>query len=253
MSAHGSKIRHQLSFWALTAIWSSLVLIFAWVPAYPVFGTSAVITVASIISTALTAPILGPAWGTLAGFAYGFFSPYVNPSTSIGVLTFLRFNSWRSHERACPVQPLEVSGVDLSAQIAIWFLHPFAWYQAMPIVTWEYWLAMALIVVPPVRKRILSAFRSRNPASLPIALWCLAWIAQVGGEVATGNNIGVWVNGWGVPSMYMYWALLTIYYAIADSLGCLAGALIGTAVLVTLKSAKMRILAIDLAESKTEH
>ncbi len=240
-------------FVALTAIWSSLVLIFAWVPAYPVFGTSAVITVASIVSTALTAPILGPAWGTLAGFAYGFFSPYVNPSTSIGVLTFLAptmaalmsglvlFNRWKE------------AALILSAQIAIWFLHPFAWYQAMPIVTWEYWLAMALIIVPPVRKRILSAFRSRNPASLPIALWCLAWIARVGGEVVTGNNIGVWVNGWGVPSMYMFWAPLTIYYAIADSLGCLAGALIGTAVLVTLKSAKMRILAIDLVESKTEH
>jgi hypothetical protein len=237
-------------FVALTAIWSALVLVLAWFPAYPVLGTSAVITVASIISTALTAPILGPVWGTLAGFAYGFFSPYVNPATSIGVLTFLAptmaalmsglvlFNRWKE------------AALILSAQAAIWFLHPFAWYQAMPIITWEYWLAMALIVVPPIRKRIISAFRSRNPASLPIALWCLAWIARVGGEVVTGNNIGVWVNGWGVPSMYMYWVPLTAYYAIADSLGCLAGAMIGTTVLVTLKSTKMRLLAVDFLESK---
>src|SRR5271157_4611693 len=138
-------------FVALTAIWSSIVLILVLFPAYPVLGTAAVITLASIISTALTAPILGPAWGTLAGFIYGFLSPYVNPAASIGVLTFLApmmaalisglflFNHWKE------------ATLILSAQIAIWFLHPFSRYQAMPIITWEYWLAMALIVVPPIR------------------------------------------------------------------------------------------------------
>jgi hypothetical protein len=137
----------------------------------------------------------------------------------------------------------------LSAQIVIWFLHPFAWYQAMPIVTWEYWLAMAFIIVPPIRKWIISAFKSRNPATLPIALWCLAWIARAGGDVVTGNNIGVWVNGWGVPSMYLYWAPMTAYYAIADSLGCLSGAIIGTLALVALKAANLRFLAVDFLES----
>jgi hypothetical protein len=137
----------------------------------------------------------------------------------------------------------------LSAQIVIWFLHPFAWYQAMPIVTWEYWLAMAFIIVPPIRKWIISAFKSRNPATLPIALWCLAWIARAGGDVVTGNNIGVWVNGWGVPGMYLYWAPMTAYYAIADSLGCLSGAIIGTLALVALKAANLRFLAVDFLES----
>jgi len=240
-------------FVALTAIWSSIVLILVLFPAYPVLGTAAVITLASIISTALTAPILGPAWGTLAGFIYGFLSPYVNPAASIGVLTFLApmmaalisglflFNHWKE------------ATLILSAQIAIWFLHPFSRYQAMPIITWEYWLAMALIVVPPIRKRIINALSTRNPASLPIALWCLAWIARAGGEVVTGNNIAVWINGWGVPSMYMYWVPLTAYYAIADSLGCLVGAIIGTTVLVSLKSSNMRLLAVDFLEQKIKH
>lgn len=235
---------------SLTAMWSALVLACAWLPAYPVLGTNAVITLASVISTALTAPILGIAWGAVAGFAYGFFSPYVNPATSIGVLTFLSplmaalmsglvlFNRWKE------------AALILSAQIVIWFLHPFAWYQAMPIITWEYWFAMALIVVPPVRKRMINAIKSRNPANMMVALWCLAWIARVGGEVVTGNNIGVWVNNWGVPSMYIYWVPLTAYYAIADSLGCFAGAVIGTGVLTTLKKLNLRLLAIDFPDSK---
>lgn len=237
-------------FVALTATWAAVVLVCALIPAYPILGTSVAITVASFVSSALTAPLLGVAWGTLAGFTYGFFVPYVNPLTSIGLLTFLSptmaalmsglvmFNRWRE------------ATLILSGQIVIWFLHPFAWYQAMPIITWEYWLVMVLIIVSPIRKWMIGALKSRNPATLPIALWCLAWIARVGGEVVTGNNIGVWVNGWGVPSMYMYWAPLTVYYAIADSLSCLAGAIIGTGVLVTLKAANLRFLAVDFLESK---
>jgi uncharacterized membrane protein len=239
-------------FLALTAMWVAVVLVCAWIPAYPVLGTPAVITVANIVSSALTAPILGPVWGALAGFTYGWLIPYVNPTSSIGLLTFLSptmaavmaglvlFNRWKE------------ATLILSAQIAIWFLHPFAWYQAMPIVTWEYWLAMALIIVPPIRKWIINAFKSRNPATLPIALWCLAWIARAGGDVVTGNNIGVWVNGWGVPSMYPYWAPMTLYYAIADSLGCLSGALIGTIALPLLKAANLRFIAVDFLESKTQ-
>lgn len=240
-------------FVALTAVWSSLILVLVLFPVYPVPGISVYITLGSILSASLTAPILGIAWGTLAGLIYGFFSPYVNPLTSIGALTFLPpmmaalmsslflFNHWKE------------AALILSAQIAIWFLNPFAWYKAMPIVTWEYWLAMAVIVLPPVRKRIISALRSRNPASLPMALWCLAWIARVGGEVATGNNIGVWVNGWGTPSLYMYWVPFTAYYALTDSLGCFIGAIVGTGVLASLKSTKMRLLAVDSLESKVRH
>ena len=239
-------------FVALTAMWGALVLVCALIPAYPILGTSVVITLSTIVSSALTAPILGPAWGTLAGFAYGLFVPYVNPITSIGLLTFLSptmaalmsglvlFNRWKE------------AALILSAQIVIWFLHPFAWYLAMPIITWEYWLAMAIIIVPPIRKWIINAFKSRNPATLPIALWCLAWVARAGGDVVTGNNIGVWVNGWGVPSMYLFWAPLTVYYAIADSLNCLAGAMIGTIVLISLKTANLRFIAVDFLESKTE-
>jgi len=77
-----------------------------------------------------------------------------------------------------------------------------------------------------------------------------AWIARIGGDVATGNNIGVWVLGWGTPGMYPYWAPVTVYYAIADSLNCLAGASIGTAVLLTLKRANLRVLAIDYLKSE---
>jgi hypothetical protein len=120
----------------------------------------------------------------------------------------------------------------------------------MPIVTWEYWLVLALIVIPPVRKWIIGSITSRNPANLTIALWCLAWIALVGGDTATGNNIGVWTLGWGTPGMYLYWVPVTAYYAIADSLNCLAGATIGTAVLLALRRANIRILAIDFLKTE---
>jgi hypothetical protein len=56
--------------------------------------------------------------------------------------------------------------------------------------------------------------------------------------------------GWGTPEMYPYWAPITIYYAIADSLNCLMGAIIGSGVLLALKRSGIRVTAIDYLESK---
>lgn len=229
---------------ALAAMWVAVVLICAWYPAYPVFGTNAQITLSSIVFSALTAPILGPLWGALAGFVLGWTIPLVNAAASIGPLTFLGplvaavisglalFNHWKE------------AAVLFGAEMIIWFAHPFAWYQDMFIVTWQSWLAFAFIVIPPVRKWISNSIFSRNPATLPVALWCLAWIARIS-DVTMGNNIGVWVNGWGVPNMYMFWVPMTVYYAVAESLNCLAGATIGTAVLLALKRSSIRITALD--------
>jgi hypothetical protein len=235
---------------ALTAVWVALTLAVAPIPAYPIFGTPAQVTVSNILFSGLTSPLLGPLWGTLSGFVFGWLVPYFNPNASIGLLTFLTptmaaimsglvlFNRWKE------------ATLVLAAEIAIWFAHPFAWYQAMPLITWQYWLVLVFIVVPPIRKWIINAIITRNPTNLPVALWCLAWIARIGGDVATGNNIGVWINNWGVPEMYPFWAPMTIYYAIADSLNCLAGAITGAAVLLALKRANIRILAIDFLETR---
>ena len=235
---------------ALASMWVALVLACAWIPAYPVLGTTAVITLSNILFSCLTAPLLGPLWGTLSGFVFGWLVPYINPATSIGLLTFLTptmaalmsglvlFNRWKE---ATLIFVLEM---------VIWFSHPFAWYEAMPLITWQYWLVLAFIIVPPIRKWIIRSTVDRNPANLPIALWCLAWIARIGGDVATGNNIAVWILNWGVPELYPYWAPMTVYYAIADSLNCLAGAIIGTAVLLALKRANIRVLTVDFLESK---
>lgn len=232
-------------FAALTSMWAALALVCALIPAYPILGTTAVITVSTILTSALTAPLLGPLWGSISGVIYGFFAPSVNPATSIGVLTFLSptmaavmsglalFNRWKE------------ASLILAAQLAIWFSHPFAWYQAMPFMTWENWLAMALIVISPVRKWMIASIAARNSISLPMALWSLAWIGRAGGDVMTGNNIYAWILGFGTPSNYGIWAPLTLYYLVADSLGCLAGALIGTAVLLALKNANIRIIAVD--------
>jgi hypothetical protein len=235
-------------FLALTGIWSAVVIVCGLFPAFPILGTVYLVTLASVVSSALTAPILGLAWGTMAGFIYGWLIPYANPSTAIfGPLTFLSptmgalisglvlFNRWKEAALIC------------FAEIVIWFLNPSAWYQAMPIITWEYWLALGLIIVPPVRKWIISAFKSRNPATLPIALWCLAWIAHVGGEVLTGNNIFLWVMKVVDPT---FWVPYTVYYAVVDSLTCLLGAIGGTLVLVALKAANLRFIAVDFLESK---
>ena len=237
-------------FLALTAMWVALVLACAWIPAYPVLGTTATITFSSILFSALTAPVLGLFWGCVSGFIFGWLVSSVAPSASIGPLTFLTptmaalmgglvlFNRWKE------------ATLIFCLQLVIWFLNPFAWYQAMPIVTWEYWLVLALIVIPPVRKWIIGSITSRNPANLTIALWCLAWIALVGGDTATGNNIGVWTLGWGTPGMYLYWVPVTAYWAVADSLNCLAGATIGTAVLLALRRANLRVLALDFLKTE---
>jgi len=242
----------KVIFLALTGMWVALVLACAWIPAYPVLGTPAVITFSNIIFSSLTAPILGPLWGTISGFIFGWLVPYVNPATSIGLLTFLSptmaamisglflFNRWKE------------SALIFAIELMIWFSHPFAWYEAMPIITWQYWPVLAFIVIPPLREWIIKAIVNRDPARMPAALWCLAWIARIGGDVATGNNIAVWVLNWGVPELYPYWAPMTIYYAIADSLNCLAGAIIGTAVLLALKKANLKLLAVDVLVRKQE-
>jgi len=235
---------------ALAGIWVALLLASSWIPVYPVLGTNAVITLSSGLLAGLTSPLLGPIWGTVSGFVFGWLVPYINPATSIGLLTFLSptmaalmsglvlFNRWKE------------ATLVFAVQMIVWFSHPFAWYQAMPLITWQYWLVLILIVVPPVRKWIINSVTLRNPATLPVALWCLAWIARIGGDVASGNNIAVWVLGWGVPDAYPLWAPLTIYYAIADSLNCLGGAIIGTSVLLALKQTNLKVLAVDLLSMK---
>lgn len=234
---------------ALTGVWTALNLAFALIPTYPILGTPAVITLSGIVFSALTAPLLGPFWGVISGVIFGWLVPYVNPSTNMGLLTFvgptmsalmgglLLFNRWKE------------TALVLAAQLAVWFAHPFAWYQLMPIITWQYIPVAIFILVPHVRKWIINAITAREDTTkMIVALWCLAWTARIGGEVAFSNNNAVWVLGWGTESMYPYWAPLTVYYAIADSLNSLAGAIIGTAVLLALKRTNIRTLAIDSLE-----
>ena len=231
---------------ALTGVWTALMLALALIPTYPILGTPAVITLSGIIFSALTAPLLGPFWGTISGFLFGWLVPYINPATNMGLLTFLGptmsalmgglmlFNKWKE------------ATLILVAQIVVWFAHPFAWYQLMPIITWQFVPVAIFILVPSIRKWIITTIYARNnPTKLAIALWCLSWTARIGGEVAASNNNAVWILGWGVPEMYPFWAPLTVYYAIADSLNSLAGAIIGTAVLLALKRANIKTLAID--------
>lgn len=245
MGNKNTRVLGSAIFVALASVWVALVLVGALVPVYPILGTGAVITLSNILTNGLTASLLGPLWGTLSGFVYGWLVPYVNPATNIfGLLTFLSptiaaligalvlFSRWK--------EALAIFAVDM----AIWFLHPFAWYQAMPIITWEYWLALIFIAVSPVRNWMINAITTRNPSTLPFALWCLAWISRMG-DVATGNNIYVWIMGFGAPSFYVYWVPVTVYYAIADSLSCVAAAMLGTGVLLALKRANIRIIALD--------
>jgi len=237
-------------FLALTGVWVALVLASALIPTYPILGFPVVITFSSVLFAGLTSPLLGPLWGTLSGFVFGWLVPYVNPATQMGLLTFLGptmsalmsglvlFNRWKE------------ATLIFAVQMVIWFSHPFAWYEDMLIITWQYWLVLALIVIPPIRRWIVNSITARNPSNLPIALWCLAWIARIGGDVATSNNNAVWVLNWGVPEMYPFWAPMTIYYAITDSLNGVAAAIVGTAVLLALKRANIKVLAVDFLELK---
>ncbi len=111
----------------------------------------------------------------------------------------------------------------LVVQIGIWLANPFAWYLLMPLVLWQYIPVLVFITIPPIRKWIVNTIVNTNEKYLPIALWCLAFVSRIGGEVVTGNNIGIWVLNWTGPGFYPYWAPMTAYYAVADSLNCLAG------------------------------
>jgi predicted membrane protein len=238
---------------ALAAVWVALMLAMAVMPVYPIFGTPAQITLSSILFSSLTSPLLGPLWGTVSGFIFGWLVPFVNPATSMGLFTFLGptlgalmgglflFNRWKE------------ATLIFGLEMLVWFAHPFAWYELMPLITWQSWLVLILIVVPPIREWVVNALWTQSEKRLPIALWCLAWVARIGGEVATSNNNAVWILGWGTPEMYPFWAPLTVYYAIADSLNCLAGAIIGTAVLLALKRRGIKILAVDFLKATVEN
>jgi hypothetical protein len=229
---------------SLIACWTALILAGVLVMIYPVPGFGIMITLASVLSSSLTAPILGPVGGTVSGFLFGLAAPYVNPSVALDGLTFLPptlaaltsglylFNRWKE------------ATLVLVSQMVIWFINPFAFYQLMPVVSWEYWLALVFIVTPPIRKRIIRSIVTRDTKTLTVALWCLAWISRIGGDVITGNNIAIWILGW-TYSMYDFWVPWTVYYFIVDSLNCLAGAVVGTAVLLALKNSGLRVLAID--------
>jgi len=235
---------------ALTGVWTALALASAWIPTYPILGTPVVITLSSILLAGLTAPLVGPMWGAISGFIFGWLVPYVNPATNMGMLTFLGptiaalmsglllFNKWKE------------ATLIFAVQMVVWFAHPFAWYELMPIITWQYIPVLVFLIVPPVRKWIINSIVTRNPANLPVALWCLSWVARIGGDVVTSNNNAVWILGWGTAEMYPFWAPMTAYYAITDSLNCLGAALIGAAVLLALKKANIRAIALDFLESK---
>lgn len=135
-------------------------------------------------------------------------------------------------------------------QIVIWIVNPFAWYQLMPFVMWQYIPVMIFILVPPVRKWMINTIVNANGKYLPVALWCLAFVSRIGGEVITGNNIAVWVLGWTGPDFYPYWAPMTVYYAVADSLNCFAGAIIASGVILALKSSGLRNTALDTLRAK---
>jgi len=237
---------------SLIAVWTAVLSAVVFFIIYPIPGTNAQITLSSVLLSGLTAPLLGPVNGSFAGFFFGWIGPLLNPSVSIGPLTFLSptlaalmsglvlFNRWKE------------ATLIFTVEVVIWFAHPFAWYQLMPIITWGYWLALIFIIVPPVRRWIINSIVSRDEKRLPIALWCLAWVARIGGDTITGNNIAVWILGWWNPVEFWYpfWAPMTLYYAIADSLNCLAGAIIGTAVLIALKRNGISITAVDYLQSK---
>jgi len=235
---------------ALIIVWTAILSSVVFFVIYPIPGTYASITLSSVLLSGLTAPLLGPLNGSVAGFSFGWIGPFLNSSTWIGPLTFLSptlaalmsglvlFNRWKE------------ATLIFAVEVLVWFAHPFAWYQFMPIITWGYWLALIFIIVPPVRKWIIDSIVSRDEKRLPIALWCLAWVARIGGDTITGNNIAVWILNWTGETWYPFWAPMTLYYAIADSLNCLAGAIIGTGVLIALKRNGISITAVDYLKSK---
>ncbi len=105
---------------ALVATWTALLLAVSVIPAYPILGTPASITFSSVLLSSLTAPLLGPLYGMSSGLIFGLLVPYVNPATSVGILTFLAptlsalmgglllFNRWKG------------ATIILVIQIAVW-------------------------------------------------------------------------------------------------------------------------------------
>ncbi len=118
---------------ALIAIWTAVLSAMVFFVIYPLPGTPAQITLSSVLLSGLTAPLLGPLNGGVAGFLFGWIVPFLNPATSIGPLTFLSptlaalmsglllFNRWKE------------ATLIFIVEVLVWFAHPFAWYQLMPI------------------------------------------------------------------------------------------------------------------------
>lgn len=100
-------------------------------------------------------------WGTVSSLIIGWLLPYANPATSIGLLTFLSptmaaltsglflFNRWKE------------AALIFAAELIIWFAHPFAVYEAMPIINGSTGLLWIFLIIPPVRKWIIKTIMAQ--------------------------------------------------------------------------------------------
>lgn len=229
---------------AFIAMWIAILLAVSAVPAYPIPGIPGSITVASALSAGLTAPLMGPWAGLVAGLVYGLLAVTLFPYTAFfGLLTAL-----------CPFMGFFIGGLTLynkwkwaggvfAVLLAVWFTHPFAWENGMPLVAWEQFVALGIILIPPIRKWVIDSVVERDPKRMILALSLLGWVSRMG-DVTTGNILAVRVIEF---TIIEYWVPMIPYYAITDSLTCLLGAVVGSAVLVALKRVKIK-MAVDVFE-----
>ncbi|MGQ4914721.1 MAG: hypothetical protein ACP6IU_08215 [Candidatus Asgardarchaeia archaeon] len=232
----------------LIAVWVAIKLAAAAIPTFPIPGLPGSLSAAGFLR-GLSGPLLGPYGGFLAGLAFGLLAQTIWPYTAFfGPLTFLTNVAGFTAE-GLVLYPKKKGWIIVTIyyliMLVLWYTYKggAGLVAGMPLVTWEHWFAIAIVVIPWVRNFVQESIIKRdNPMKLFIAIWLIGWVGAMANNIM-GCVLAFYMWDFTNP---IYWVPMILYYAIEDFITSTIGAIVGTAVLISLMRARVRVFVDEL-------
>jgi len=166
---------------ALTAVFTSLYVVFGFIKISPIIGLPGQAITAAAIVAPLIGIVLGPYFGTLAtflggvvGFFFGSFSP---PSLPSGVATAACSGLIRDGRRV----PAVLVYLALFLLLAlypnigpVWLFPAYVWFQVIGL----------LVLLSPLQSIAIKKFHARNDSSIFYAYFVTALVSTLAGQMA---------------------------------------------------------------------
>ncbi|MCD6515372.1 MAG: hypothetical protein J7L07_10650 [Candidatus Odinarchaeota archaeon] len=232
----------------LIIVWVAIKLAAAAIPTFPIPGLPGSLSAAMFLK-GLTGPLLGPYAGFVGGLAFGILNQFIFPYTAFfGPLTFLTNVTGFTFE-GLALYPRKkgwiITVIYFIVMLLLWYFYKggAGLVGGMPLVTWEHWFAILILVIPWVRNFMQESLIKRdNPAKLFIALFLIGWVGSMANNIM-GCVLAFYMWDFTNP---IYWVPMIPYYAATDILASIIGSIVGTAVLISLKRANIRVFIDEL-------